>query len=139
MAKGKRPEKTGMQARPFFCLRVHMGYNIYTRMKQNRAFVGMDRDRWLRDLGRLWPVAKGSLSEVRKPCTRSNCAACREGRGHRVFLFSYREGGRRRCAYVPANLAPLVRRAIANGRAVEQRLAAEGRALIAARGTTRGK
>lgn len=116
-----------------------MGYAIYARMEQNSASAGVDRDRWLRDLGRLWPVAKGSLSEVRKPCTRANCTACREGRGHRVFLFSYREGGRRRCAYVPANLVALVRRAIANGRVVEQRLATEGRALISARGVTRRK
>lgn len=114
-----------------------MGYDIYTRMKHDVAAAGVDRDRWLREMGRLWPVAKGSLSEVRKPCTRTSCPACREGRRHRVFLFSYREGGRRGCAYVPADLVPLVRRAIANGRAVEQRVAAAGRALIAARGKTR--
>lgn len=114
-----------------------MGYAICTRMNRILAAAGVDRDRWLRDLGRLWPVAKGSLSEVRKPCTRANCTACREGRGHRVFLFSYRDEGRRRCAYVPADLVPLVRRAIANGRAVERRLVTEGRALIAARGQPR--
>ncbi len=98
-----------------------------------------DQDRWLRDLKRLWPVAKGSLSEVRKPCTRANCTTCREGRGHRVFLFSYREDGRRRCAYVPSELAPLVRRAIANGRAVERRMTTAGHVLIATRGAARRK
>lgn len=108
-------------------------------MKRSSISTASERNRWLRDLERLWPVAKGSLSEVRKPCTRSNCAACREGRGHRVFLFSYREDGRRRCAYVPPELAPLVRRAIANGRAVERRMAAAGRVLIAARGEARRK
>lgn len=51
-----------------------------------------------------------------------------------MFLFSYREDGRRRCAYVPPAMVPLVRRAIANGRAVEQRLIAAGRTLIATRG-----
>ncbi len=88
---------------------------------------------WQRDVARLWPVAKGSLSEVRKPCTRPNCPACRDGRRHKVFLFCYREDGRSRCAYVPASAVTLVRQAIANGRELEQRLVAEGRALIAAR------
>jgi hypothetical protein len=87
---------------------------------------------WQRDVARLWPVAKGSLSEVRKPCTRPNCPACRDGRRHKVFLFCYREEGRSRCAYVSANAVTLVRQAIANGRELERRLVAEGRTLIAA-------
>jgi len=89
------------------------------------------KTRWLRDVTRLWPVAKGSLSEVRKPCMRPNCPACRDGRRHRVFLFCYREEGRSRCAYVPAGAVGLVRQAIANGRELERRLVTEGRALIA--------
>ena len=88
--------------------------------------------RWQQDLARLWPVAKGSLSEVRKPCTRTNCPACRAGRRHKVFLFCYRDEGRSRCAYVPAHAVALVRQAIANGRELERLLMAEGRALIAA-------
>ena len=91
---------------------------------------------WQRDLTQLWPVAKGSLSEVRKPCTRPNCPACRDGRRHKVFLFCYREDGRSRCAYVPANAVALVRQAIANGRKLERRLVTAGRALIAAQRRT---
>jgi len=90
------------------------------------------KTRWAREVARLWPVAKGSLSEVRKPCTRPNCPACRDGRRHRVFLFCYREEGRSRCAYVPAGAVVQVRQAIANGRELERRLVAEGRAWIAA-------
>jgi len=89
--------------------------------------------RWLDEVARLWPVAKGSLSEVRKPCTRSNCPACRDGRRHRVFLFCYREDGRSRCAYVPATEVARVRQAIANGRELERRIVAAGRELIAGR------
>jgi predicted nuclease with RNAse H fold len=48
-----------------------------------------------------------------------------------VFLFCYREGGRSRCAYVPAAAVTLVRQAIANGHELERRLVSEGRALIA--------
>src|ERR1017187_8750855 len=34
------------------------------------------RKSFLRQLEKLWPAIKGSLSEVRKPCIRPNCAAC---------------------------------------------------------------
>ena len=101
--------------RPFiFCLHVHIGYAIYTDMHTHASFDDRAKTRWLCDVTRLWPVAKGSLSEVRKPCTRPNCPACRDGRRHKVFLFCYREDGRSRCAYVPAAAVALVRQAIAN-------------------------
>ena len=100
---------------------------------------GRAKSRWLREVTRLWPVAKGSLSEVRKPCTRPNCPACRDGRRHKVFLFCYREDGRNRCAYVPADAVALVRQAIANGRQLERQLVTEGRALIVAQRRTNQK
>ena len=105
-------------------------------MHTHASFDDRAKTRWLCDVTRLWPVAKGSLSEVRKPCTRPNCPACRDGRRHKVFLFCYREDGRSRCAYVPAAAVALVRQAIANGRHLERRLVTEGRALIAAQRRT---
>ncbi len=44
-----------------------------------------------------WPMAKGSLAEVRKPCVRRNCRACLSGRKHPAFTFGFREKGRQRC------------------------------------------
>ena len=117
----------------FFCLTVHIGTPIYTRMHAKSSSDTEAPTRWQQDVARLWPVAKGSLSEVRKPCTRSNCQACRDGRRHRVFLFCYREDGRSRCAYVPASEVARVRQAIANGRELERRIVAAGRELIAGR------
>ena len=67
----------------------------------------------------LGPVAKGTLSEVRKPCTRANCAACQAGAKHKAFLFSYADGAKRRCMYVAPGLVPTLREALRNGRAVE--------------------
>lgn len=85
--------------------------------------------RWLERVAALWPVAKGSLSEVEKP------GVSRSGGGkRRVYLFSYQEEGRKRCAYVPAAAAEQVRRALANGREVERLLVQEGAALVSSYG-----
>ena len=67
----------------------------------------------------LWPVAKGSLARVARPCGRpKKCAAC------------LRQEGRPRCRYVPEDLVEALRSALANGRKLEKRLAEEGAALI---------
>jgi hypothetical protein len=78
----------------------------------------------------LGPLAKGTLSEVRKPCARTNCSACRSGRKHKAFLFSYADDGKRRCMYVASGLVPTLREALRNGRAVEAFLHQCGPELI---------
>ena len=78
----------------------------------------------------LWPAAKGSVAEVRKPCVRSGCQACAEGRKHRAFILGYKTGGKRRCLYVPAEKVAALRTAIANGRRIEQLLSECGAALV---------
>jgi hypothetical protein len=83
-----------------------------------------------RAMGELWPVAKGSLSHVRKPCVRPNCRACASGEKHPVWLFSLRQAGRRRCMYVPERVVPALQQAIENGRRVEALMADAGEALI---------
>ena len=77
-----------------------------------------------------WPALKGSLSQVRKPCIRPNCAACASGKKHPAYLLSFTQQGRRRCMYVPDSLAPLIRRALRNGRAIEQLLSKMGPTLL---------
>jgi hypothetical protein len=76
----------------------------------------------LNQINRLWPAAKGSVAEVRKPCVRKNCRACAEGRKHRAFILAYKDGQRRRCLYVPEKQVAALRAAIANGRRIEQLL-----------------
>lgn len=78
----------------------------------------------------LWPVAKGSLAEVRKPCIRPNCRACTEGRKHRAHIFSLTKDGKRRCMHVPKELVPALKRAIANGRRLERMLFSLGERMI---------
>ena len=85
---------------------------------------------FLEDLAGLWPLAKGSLSLVRRPCIRANCGACARGEKHAAWIFTFRQGGRQRCRYVPKDLAPQLRQAIANGRRLEARLTQAGVDLI---------
>ena len=89
-----------------------------------------EQQAFLDELVGLWPLAKGSLAQVRKPCIRPNCPACRGGRKHPAWIFSFTRAGKRRCRYVPAELAPLLRQALANGRRLEQRLAELGAELL---------
>jgi hypothetical protein len=93
-----------------------------TLIPEHRAFLD--------ELAGLWPLAKGSLAEVRKPCIRPNCPACRSGRKHPAWLFSFSQGGRRRCRYVPLDLVATLRQALDNGRQLERRLVELGAELL---------
>ena len=77
-----------------------------------------------------WPALKGSLAEVYKPCIRPNCAACARGDKHPNYLLTFTEKGRRRCLYVPKPVVPLLKRALENGRQIEQLLYEMGPALV---------
>jgi hypothetical protein len=78
----------------------------------------------------LLPAAKGSVSEVRKPCIRPHCRACKEGRKHPCFILQWNDGKRRRCTYVPASLVADLRKAIANGRGIERLLSQAGARMV---------
>ena len=56
----------------------------------------------------------------------------RPGDKHPAFLWTFTVHGRRRCLYVPADLVPRLRQALANGRRLEARLAALGPAWLRA-------
>lgn len=99
-------------------------------MRTRRQPEAQDPSRLLAEVARHWPMAKGSLTEVRKPCARPGCRACASGRKHPAFLFTFTEGGRRRCLYVPRALVPALRQAIANGRWMEDAMRRMGRWLV---------
>jgi len=75
------------------------------------------------ELAGLWPLARGSLTMVRKPCIRPGCPACARGVKHAAYILMTRDKGARLCLYVPQELAPLLREAIRNGKILERRLA----------------
>jgi len=85
---------------------------------------------FLQDVAAHWPLAKGSLAFVHRPCIRPNCPACKRGDKHGAWIFTFRQGGRQRCRYVTKELVPLLRQAIANGRWLEARVTEEGATLI---------
>lgn len=78
----------------------------------------------------LWPALKGSLAQVRKPCIRPSCPACARGDKHPAFIWSFTEKGRRRCMYVPAEMVPLLRQGLENGRKLEALLTQFGPLLL---------
>lgn len=86
---------------------------------------------FLEEVENLWPLAKGSVAEVRKPCIRPNCKACAEGRKHPAFVFSHKDKkGKRRCLYVPKEFVPSLRLALENGRRLERLLSDSGENLV---------
>ncbi len=90
--------------------------------KQLKAFLG--------EVQKLWPLAKGSLAEVRKPCIRAGCPACASGKKHPAFIFSFKHNGRRRCMHVPLELVAQMHQAIRNGRFIEEQMSNSGYELI---------
>src|SRR5215831_21381487 len=82
-----------------------------------------DVERWLADqTATALPALLGSLSLRRSPCIRENCAACQSGEQHQSYVLYGRVKGRRVSIYIPEQLVPEVRRALANGRAVQEML-----------------
>lgn len=90
------------------------------------------KDAFLANAAALWPVAKGSLTRTRSPCTRKNCKACASGRKHPKLLFTFREDGKLRGLYVRQAHAEQLRRAVANGRELERLITTAGRDLVLA-------
>lgn len=86
----------------------------------------------------LLPAARGTVAEVRKPCTRKGCAKCASGQRHPSFIYAYSDPeGRRRCLHVPRDLVPELRRRLDNGRAIDRVLFDAGAQFVRSRGGQR--
>jgi hypothetical protein len=80
-----------------------------------------DVRRWFAEaISGIWPVATGSVALRKGPCIRENCPACAAGKGHSSYALYVRRGSRRFSIYVPERLVPDVRRAIENGRLLQE-------------------
>jgi hypothetical protein len=97
-------------------------YIISYTYSMSKIKVSREQQAFLEELAGMWPLAKGSLAEVRKPCIRPNCPACKSGKKHAAWLLSFTQGGQRRCRYVPRELVPSLRQALDHGRQLEARL-----------------
>lgn len=98
-------------------------------MKQKKQTSSAQQRLWNK-LQAYWPALKGSLALVHKPCIRPNCRACASGKKHPNYLLAFTEEGRRRCLYVPNPMVPTIKRALNNGRRIEQLLYQMGPALL---------
>ena len=94
--------------------------------------------RWMRsEAAALWPAMLGSLSFRRSPCIHPNCPACLSGEQHQSHVLYGRHNGRRFAVYVPEELAGEVRRAVDNGRALQDLLIQAGPRYVKALKRTR--
>ena len=108
-------------------------------MTQKEPFPNDPRQRFLARVDKLWPVALGSLSLRKSPCTRPHCKACDSGVQHPSFVLYGRLRGRRYAIYVPRDLVPEVRRALKNGRQLQELLHESGQRFVRARKKERGQ
>ncbi len=100
------------------------------RKRQQQQPVTETVEELLQEVQALWPAARGSVSEVRKPCVNPNCRVCASGEKHPVWLYSCVLNGKRKCVYVPRDQVAALQKALANGKALEQVLVKAGLALI---------
>jgi hypothetical protein len=85
---------------------------------------------YFNEMRSLWPAVKGSITEVRKPCIRPNCKACKSGEKHPAFIFSFMKEGRQRCRYVAREFVPVLEKAVKNGKRIEELMSRLGDELI---------
>jgi hypothetical protein len=108
---------------------MHTVSAILCCVKQKKPIPPAQQRLWDKLQG-CWPALKGSLALVHKPCIRPNCRACASGKKHPNYLLAFSDEGRRRCLYVPKGLVPALKRALKNGRRIEQLLYQMGPALL---------
>lgn len=112
-----------------YCIACIVLPAILCPVKQKRR-VSSTRQRFWNKLRTCWPALKGSLALVHKPCIRPNCPACASGKKHPNYLLAFSDQGQRRCLYVPVAMVPVLKRALKNGRQIEQLLYQMGPALL---------
>lgn len=99
-------------------------------MKTNKPEKVLPDEKFRNTVQSLYPVAKGSLAQVRKACANPNCQICKSGEKHPSWIFGYVENGKRKCMHVQPRHVETIRKAIENGRALERMILEEGLDLI---------
>jgi hypothetical protein len=111
---------------------------IYRPIQGREAQAVNDTTELARRMLELLPAARGTVAEVRKPCTRKGCAKCASGERHPSFIYVYSDpDGRRRCLHVPRDLVPELRRRLEGGRAIDRLLFDAGAQYVRSRGGQR--
>lgn len=90
----------------------------------------LTRQKWENQIRALWPAIKGSVARVAKPCIRKNCPACACGDKHPAWILSFTLRGKRKTMYVPLPLVATLKKALQNGRKIENLLYQTGPDLL---------
>src|SRR6266581_7735539 len=97
-----------------------------------------DVKRWFRTATKnLWPIAAGSLSLRKSPCTRERCSLCESNKGHLSYVLYVKQENRRFSLYVPDDLADKIQQAIDNGRQLQDLIVEAGQRYTRALKTQR--
>ncbi len=88
------------------------------------------RAKWLEEVANLWPIAKGSVREVKKKCNRKGCKLCASGEKHTAWLMTFYQDGEQSSCHVPTPLLATVKAALENGRKLETLMVQTGLELI---------
>jgi len=106
-----------------------------------RLESAVDVRHWFQaSIGKMWPIAEGSLSLRKTRCIRKHCTACTSGEGHASYVLSGRRGSKRFSIYIPDDLAPDIQQAIENGRQLQELINEAGVRLVnALKNQRRGK
>ena len=99
-------------------------------MKTKSTIAKMPGPHFLKGIADLGPVAHGTLSFVRKPCNSKYCKLCKSGEKHPAWNFTFRKDGKFHCMHVQPRHVEIVRKAIENGKKLEEMILDEGIALL---------
>jgi hypothetical protein len=109
---------------------AHIFLSIYHMCVYNHTYMNETPEqviRWFQAaVEKLSPIAAGSLSLRKSPCIRENCPACANGEGHASYVLYGRFKGKRFSIYVPNDLVPQIKEAIANGRRIQEMMSEAG-------------
>jgi hypothetical protein len=90
------------------------------------------RAKCLAEMEKLWPVAKGSVREVKKKCNRKGCKLCASGQCHTAWLMTFYQDGKQSSRHVPTPMLATVKTALENGRKLEALMVQTGLDLLKA-------
>ena len=90
----------------------------------------MKQEEWIKEMGNLFPVAKGSVREVKKGCGYASCKRCASGEKHQAYLFTYYLKGKQKSHHVPKYRLEDLKKALENGKKVEELMVQNALSMI---------
>ena len=79
------------------------------RLHQRRTLL-------LKRMSSIRDFARGSVFQMKRPCTYPRCRKCASGQGHRSWVLTFSDKGKTRSVYLGAGLVPQARNMVDNYR-----------------------